>query len=314
MSHISPAPQVGPTARHAPDRARFRRKTERRAASLPGGYRERAGTERGSAARSRDDFGRFFTFLTCDRSLSRKEAEPPIGLSALPPRTVAGNRPRALLVPCLLAAASIATATLAAQAPQAPASSQLRDPWALLEHLRASLAADAPLKAHFTQSFVPAGFSSGETESGTFSLALPDCLRWDYAEPDPKSFLICGQSGYAWNQGETTGRFLHIAARDEPGLDLLLLPTTELEHRYGASSKAGTNGRQEIWLAPIDPTKNALVSATLELDAAGDRLLAIAYSDREGNRTRFDLTSYEPLRASDRDVFAPPESIRWQEE
>lgn len=200
---------------------------------------------------------------------------------------------------------------LVAQAPAAPAHD---DPWTLVQNLRATLAADAPLQAHFEQTFLPAGFASGETESGNFSLALPDCLRWDYSEPDPKSFLICGQNAYSWNQGESSGHFLQVASRDEPGLDLLLLPTAELQHRYGASVKAGLSGAREIWLAPLDPASNAPVTATLELDATGTRLTGIAYSDRDGNRTRFVLSNYRSLRGDFHHLFSPPESIRWQEE
>jgi outer membrane lipoprotein-sorting protein len=208
-------------------------------------------------------------------------------------------------------AALLATPNLLAQAaPPAPAA----DPWALIHTLRSSLAAAAPLLAQFEQTFLPAGFAAGETESGSLSLALPDCLRWDYAAPDPKSFLLCGESAYSWNQGESSGHYLRVAAREEPGLDLLLLPTADLERRYAASVKASASGGSEIWLAPLDPASHAPVSSTLELDATGTRILAIAYADRDGNRTRFVLSDYRTLRVEERARFSPPNEIRWLED
>lgn len=207
----------------------------------------------------------------------------------------------ATLVPCAIAAG-------AAAAP-APA-----DPWALVQALRSALADDAPLQANFEQTFVPAGFSSGETERGNFSLALPDCLRWDYEEPYPKSFLICGQDAYSWNRGELSGHYQEVAAQDEPGLDLLLLPTAELRRRYQAAVKTGAGGAPEIWLTPIVKTATTPLSATLQLDGGGKRLLGLAYADSEGNRTRFVLSNYQPLRAGEHSVFSPPSQIRWQED
>jgi outer membrane lipoprotein-sorting protein len=210
----------------------------------------------------------------------------------------------AAFVLCAIAAAAGA-ATPAAPAP---------DPWALVQTLRAALADDAPLQAGFEQTFVPAGFSSGETERGTFSLALPDCLRWDYQEPYPKSFLICGTDAYSWNRDELSGHYMQIAAKDEPGLDLLLLPTAELQRRYQGAVKKGQTGAPEIWLTPIERAGNTPVSATLELDSGGKRLIGLSYADHEGNRTRFVLSNYRPLRAGDNSVFSPPAQVRWQED
>ncbi len=187
------------------------------------------------------------------------------------------------------------------------------DPWTVLTRLRQRLAADGPQRADFTQTYVPAGFASGETESGTVALALPDCLRWDYGEPYAKSFLLCGHDAYSWNPGEKVGRHYRIESRDEPGLDLLLLSVEALRARYGATLKRGADGL-EVWLAPLAPAGNSPVSATLTLDGAGARLTGLAYRDREGNQTRFALSGYQPIRGAARDSFEPPASIDWRDE
>lgn len=185
------------------------------------------------------------------------------------------------------------------------------DPWTRIETLRRALAESGPLVARFTQTYVPTGFSAGESEGGTLYLALPDCLRWDYDEPYPKSFLLCGQDVYSWNRDETVGRRTRVDARDEAGLDLLLLSVSELRQRYQAS--AGT-GAGEIALSPLRGPARAPAQAALLLDGSGRRLAGLSYRDREGNLTRFVLTDYRPRAAAERDVFQPPPRISWQEQ
>jgi outer membrane lipoprotein-sorting protein len=199
-------------------------------------------------------------------------------------------------------------------APEQPDPSPPDDPWAVLTRLRQRLAAEGPLRADFTQTYVPAGFTSGESENGAVALALPDCLRWDYREPYPKSFLLCGHDAYSWNPGEPVGRHYRVESRDEPGLDLLLLSVEALRARYGATLKRGEGGVQEVWLAPLAPAANTPVSATLTLDAGGARLTGLAYRDREGNQTRFTLSNYQPIRGDGRDLFEPDRNVEWRDE
>ena len=97
------------------------------------------------------------------------------------------------------------------------------DPWAALEKVRGRLAASGPRVAEFEHLYLPAGFSQGEKESGRLALSLPDCLRWDYGEPYPKSFLVCGAVAHYWNEEDKTGQRQSIDSKNEPGLDLLLL-------------------------------------------------------------------------------------------
>jgi outer membrane lipoprotein carrier protein len=185
------------------------------------------------------------------------------------------------------------------------------DVWPRIELLRRALAEGGPLAARFTQTYVPKGFSSGESESGTLFLALPDCLRWDYDEPYPKSFLLCGQDVYAWNRGESVGRRSRVDARQEAGLDLLLLSVDELRSRYAATPGAAGG---EISLVPLRAPASAPAQASLALDATGKRLVGLSYRDREGNLTRFALSEYRPRAAAEKDIFQPPAGISWQDQ
>ncbi|MEO8503582.1 MAG: outer membrane lipoprotein carrier protein LolA [Acidobacteriota bacterium] len=190
-----------------------------------------------------------------------------------------------------------------------------RTAWAMLESLRAGLAAEGRLSADFTQVYTPAGFSTGEIATGRLALSLPDCLRWDYFSPDTKSFLLCSQDAYAWTEGDIEGRHQRVEARDEPGLDLLLLPMDHLRQRYDATIKSTSAGATIILVPRSDPAtkKNASpLQATIELDPTGKRLLSLSYFDRDNNRTQFTIAGYKPI--SDRKLFLPPEALRWHED
>ena len=185
------------------------------------------------------------------------------------------------------------------------------DPWAVLSGVRQSLVEAGPTEAGFTQTYIPAGFSSGEKEAGRLALHLPDCLRWDYDEPYPKSFLLCGGVAHSWNTEDKTGRRYRIDRRNEPGLDLLLLGLDDLKTRYRAEAKPVEGGRVQVNLIPKEKLAE-LADAALTVNPAKQRLVAISYHDREGNLTQFEIKDYRDLPR--RGQFSPPQGIRWEEQ
>ena len=216
---------------------------------------------------------------------------------------------RATILLLSVLAGSAAGRAMAQTAPAAPAV----DPWASLKTVRQSLVEAGPTGASFVQTYIPAGFTSGEKENGKLALALPDCLRWDYTAPYPKSFLICGGVLHAWNEEDKTGRRYRVDRKKEPGLDLLLLGVDELKDRYQAAGKAVDGGKVEIALSPKNKGKTPeLTDATLTIDPATKRVTGITYHDREGNLTRFDIAGYEDLPRQGR--FTPPAGIKWEEQ
>ena len=192
----------------------------------------------------------------------------------------------------------------------ATAAAAQSDPWAVLSDVRKSLVEAGPTEASFTQTYIPSGFSSGEKETGRMFLALPDCLRWDYKDPYPKSFLLCGGVAHSWNPEDKTGRRYRIDRRNEPGLDLLLLGLDDLKTRYRAATKPVEGGRIEVTLSPKEKMAE-LADAALTVDPAKQRLVAVSYHDREGNLTRFEIKDYRDLPR--RGQFSPPAGIRWEE-
>jgi outer membrane lipoprotein-sorting protein len=185
------------------------------------------------------------------------------------------------------------------------------NPWAELTAVRDSLTAAGPTRAAFVQTYVPAGFSSGEREAGVLSLSLPRCLRWDYSEPYPKSFLVCDDTAHYWNPEDGTGRRYPVDREEEAGLDLVLLGVGELRERYQATGRATGEGQVEIVLTSLRESAE-LKEATLLVDSRAHRLLSLAYKDGEGNLTRFEISDYQPLPSGD--AFSPPRDILWRDD
>ncbi len=182
-----------------------------------------------------------------------------------------------------------------------------QDPWTLLEGLRSNLATTGPYTAIFDQTYVPAGFDSGDQETGHLSIDMPTCLRWNYHEG--KSFLICDGTVHQWNDCEPGGRIFEIDPASEVGLDLLLVDIDTLRQRYNAESEIAEGG-PVITLSV--PPEQGLFRAAIELDKAGGLVRAMEYTDDEGNRTRFEITEYTKLEHMG--LFRPPSEIEWTEE
>ncbi|MCP3960291.1 MAG: outer membrane lipoprotein carrier protein LolA [bacterium] len=192
----------------------------------------------------------------------------------------------------------------------APAADAL-SPWELLENLRDDLQKSGPITGKFRQTYIPAGFSDGDHESGHLSIWLPDCLRWNYEEPQAKSFLLCNEEIYFWNEDESGGRHYRIEPEEEPGLDLLLVEVAKLKERYVASNAKLDDGTYEINLA-LPPDSPRGFSAKIRLEPVSMRVTGMEYTDEEGNLTRFEITDYQRLAHTA--LFQPPQDVEWTEE
>jgi len=203
-------------------------------------------------------------------------------------------------------AVALPLATVLAATPAAATS-----PWELLEDLRGALQEDGPLTGKFEQTYIPAGFSDGDVEGGHLSLWLPRCLRWNYEEPQQKSFLLCDQEVWFWNEEDEGGRHYDIDPKEEPGLDLLMLGVSELRERYVADSEKLADGTFRISLAvPADVGGD--FHATIHLDPVARRVVGLEYTDDEGNLTRFAMSDYQKLAHTA--LFQPPQDIEWTDE
>ncbi len=183
----------------------------------------------------------------------------------------------------------------------------LRTPGPYSRSLRGNLGAGT-LRAEFVQTYKPAGFTTGDRETGDLYLSLPDCVRWDYEEPYPKTFLLCQNTIHTWNPGDQAGRRFLLVDSDEPGIDLLRLRIDDLRLRYDAHVEMKPDGSLEVILSPR-VSDSTIAEARLTMDAAREVLSALTYRDQEGNLSRFEITDYAP--SDDADRFEPPADLEW---
>ena len=185
--------------------------------------------------------------------------------------------------------------------------SEAVDPWAILDQLRSNLANES-LRGEFVQTFRPAGFTTGDRETGSLFLALPECVRWDYDEPFAKTFLLCRETLHTWNRGEQAGRRFPLTGGDEPGIDLLRLRLEELRLRYDAQVTRTEEDSLTVLLTPLDEA-NAIAEANLHVDPKRRFLRGFSFRDREGNVSQFEIS--ELTAHSDPDVFVVPADLEW---
>lgn len=213
-------------------------------------------------------------------------------------------------------APQIAALGLFVSALTAPVHAEDAEAWRRVASARDSLAAASPLATSFVQSFTPSGFTMAEEESGTLAIRLTgtepldECVRWDYEDPFPKGFLLCGHIAWTWNPGDASGRRQLIGRADSFGLDLLRLSVDELRESYEAHTGESRDGRLRVRLEPIGAAANEIRDAELEIDGATGRLTALSYHDVEGNLTRFALGDFESVPDPD-SRFVPPPELAW---
>jgi len=198
-------------------------------------------------------------------------------------------------------------ALLLAMALHVPAGAAGKDPWQLLAGARTAMQEGGPQQWTFTQTYLPTGFDRGEEETGRVALDLPRCVRWDYDQPYPKSFLLCGERLWSWNPGEPVGHLYDLDAT-QPGLDLLLLDVDELDDRYDARAQPA-GGATRVQLTPKRAGGGALRDAAILVDAGG-RVRELTYRDAEGNRSTF---RFQPTPAPPADGhFTAPGGVKWE--
>lgn len=212
----------------------------------------------------------------------------------------------------MLHASTMRSALLAALCLFAAFPALADDPWRVLDDLRRSLEAQAPLSAGFVQTHVPYGFDpeDGDTERGDLAIDLPGCLRWDYAPPFETAFLLCDRTVHHWNPGEPVGQRYDLSEQPAPGLDFFLLTTDDLRERYEAEIDPAAGDSLRLILRPLEPSEDvSLVQIVIDRDE--QRLRELTYYDAQRNENRFLIGDYRSGAAADR--FEPPSGIEWEE-
>jgi outer membrane lipoprotein carrier protein len=181
----------------------------------------------------------------------------------------------------LVTAASLA-ATLLAAAPASPRASA-EDVARRVEERQRTV---QDLQARFVQTYRSGVLGREIVESGTVSIKRPGRMRWDYREPESKTFVSDGKVFYFYvpadkqvivrDQGDTRG----ITA-------LLLAGRVEILSQFDVGLESAENGPERLRLVPKAPDPE-LDRVYLEVDASY-RIRSIDILDPQGNRSRFEF-------------------------
>ena len=161
-------------------------------------------------------------------------------------------------------------------------------------------------EASFTQSFTPRGFKNAQVESGTVVFGTLPMMRFTYSKPDEKVFVFDGQKSWFYVPAERQVTVARIDDAKKRELPFLLIGDAAARDRAFVVRERSS----VVTLQPRDA--NAMIrTATLTTDPGTHLIKSIEYTDREGNRTRFDFSGYHRAAAGPAAFqFTPPAGVQ----
>jgi chaperone LolA len=131
-------------------------------------------------------------------------------------------------------------------------------------------------------------------------------MRWSYTAPESKLFVFDGSKSwfYVPADKQVTVGVLDDARKRE--LPFLLIGDPAARDRYFVVKETRRGNAVVTTLQPRD--RGAMIrDVSVTSDASSHTITRIDYSDREGNRTSFDLSGYHPAAAGAQTFrFTPP--------
>jgi outer membrane lipoprotein carrier protein len=148
------------------------------------------------------------------------------------------------------------------------------------------------LKASFTESYV--GLGMHRQESGTLLLVKPGRMRWDYASPAGKIFLLDGKFAWFYTQGDAQVQRIPAKQLDDLRSPLrFLLGHTELEKELiNLTLKTAPGGSFTLTGQPKGQEKR-IPRLTLTVTAAG-AITGIEIEEVDGAITGFTFSEETP--------------------
>ncbi len=165
------------------------------------------------------------------------------------------------------------------------------------------------LKAAFSESYE--GLGLRRNESGTLLLLKPGRMKWEYASPAGKLFLLDGRYAWFYTRGAPQAQRIPAKQLDDLRSPLrFLLGHTELEKELShLSAAAASNGGYTLSGQPRGQEERV---SRLTLTVTADGVItAIESEETDGARTRFVFTAEEPNAALPASTFrfTPPPGV-----
>jgi outer membrane lipoprotein carrier protein len=140
------------------------------------------------------------------------------------------------------------------------------------------------LTARFVQTYRSGALGREVVEKGVLSLKPPSRMRWEYRDPEKKTFVSDGKASYFYVPADRQViRREQSDSRDLPAM--LLSGHADILSTFHVALETGQAGRQRLRLTPrkAEPEIEHLY---VDVDDA-DRIRAILVLDAQGNRSQF---------------------------
>jgi outer membrane lipoprotein carrier protein len=182
---------------------------------------------------------------------------------------------------------------------------------ATVDHFYDSLHA---LRAQFTEIYTGPGLN--RSEGGTLLLAKPGLMRWDYANPAGKVFLVDGKDAYFYSPGAGDAQRMPVKKLDDLRSPLrFLLGKTRLAKELDGLTLAQVNGLYRLQgiphFAASHDGSSQVTSLALDVNAEGE-IQRISSSQLDGTTITFVLTGpvLDPKLAADTFKFVAPAGVK----
>ena len=140
------------------------------------------------------------------------------------------------------------------------------------------------LTARFVQTYRSGAIGRDLVEKGVVSLKPPSRMRWEYREPEKKTFVSDGKTSYFYVPADRQViRRAQSDARDLPAM--LLSGHADILATFEVALEAGPSGLQRLRLTPKKPEPE-IEHLYVDVDG-GDRIRGILVIDTQGNRSHF---------------------------
>jgi outer membrane lipoprotein carrier protein len=165
-------------------------------------------------------------------------------------------------------------------------------------------------QASFSQRFTPKGFKNAQVESGTVVFGTLPQMRWAYTAPESKLFVFDGSRSWFYVPADKQVTVATLDAQKRRDLPFLLIGDPAARARSFNVKEQTRGGNVITTLTPRDAT-GLLRSIVVTSSASTHLISSVEYTDREGNRTVFELSGYHPAAASaDAFRFTPPAGVQ----
>ena len=171
------------------------------------------------------------------------------------------------------------------------------------------------LSGRFEQRLASPTLPSDQVESGSFQIARPDRMRWEFSEPERKLAVTDGVSTWLYIPGDRQViRGSLDQLRRDGAVSLLLSGSLRLQEAFVVRTAVVRDKEVSLDLLPREPS-GAVAEIQLRADARSGQVLGFEVVDESGNRVTWTLRDLllDPQLEEDLFSFRIPRGVEVQE-